>query len=171
MELLIQNECLIIALLDLLIISKVPTTTKGRKGLVWPLKTVQFILEMLNNGTGPSAVSPIIESWAHHSCMSVTIKELPSISFIRHCRGLLRIIAEKLAAYMIGKVDKWKRFFYDATSRRQINLTTLIIAIESKENIKPLIISSAHIGKSETAEGEKDNVRNVFENASARLAN
>lgn len=113
---------------------------------LWPHWMVQLVIEQLLNGTPPSAIpSNIISQEALTSYGSEEV-QVPSESFCCSMRTVIRIIAETLAAYRLGKTDVWKQLFTDGTSRRQVALQTLFIAIdEEDDNILPLILTTAFV--------------------------
>ena len=84
---------------------------------------VKVIIEMLVNGTRPSAVSKNLESTLIIVCPNAIIMELPNVDYVRKTRGVIRVITETLAAYQLAKDTDWKQIFWDGTSRRTVNLT------------------------------------------------
>jgi len=78
-------------------------TIGAGRGNEWPLWMLQLVLEMLVNGTPPSAVSSNIASQVALTTPGVIIHSLPGDSYIRRCRTILRIIGETLTAYRLGK--------------------------------------------------------------------
>ena len=106
------------------------TNEGGQSGHTWPLWMLQVILESLANGTPPSSIPDNILS--HLSIMNPDIKtkQVPSISYVRRCRTILRIVGETLASYRLAKAEDWEQLFTDGTSRRQSALQNLIIGIK-----------------------------------------
>ena len=80
---------------------------------------LQLILESIANGTPPSSIPANILS--HLSIMNpdIEIKQVPSISYVRRCRTILRLVGETLASYRLAKAEDWGQLFTDGTSRRQ----------------------------------------------------
>jgi len=64
---------------------------------------IKVIIEILTNGTPPSAVTKNIETVIRMLCPNVICIELSNTDYIRKCRGIIRIVAETLAAYEAGK--------------------------------------------------------------------
>ena len=126
------------------------------RGNEWPLWMLQLVLEMLVNGTPPSAISANIASQASLTTPGVTIDNLPGDSYIRRCRTILRVIGETLAAYRLGKQQDWAQLFTDGTSRRQIALQNLVIGVVEDDVLRPLVLSSAIILKGESSEEQSD---------------
>ena len=91
---------------------------------VWPIWMLQLVLEMLVNGTPPSAIPLNIKSQAALTTPGVIIEDFPGLGYVRNCRTILRVIGETLTAYRLGKQAEWQQLFTDGTSRRQIDLQT-----------------------------------------------
>ena len=91
---------------------------KGRHGgsHTWPLWMSQLVLEMLVNGTPPSAVPSNITSQIAIMNPDVKIEDIPSISYVRKCCTILRIVGETLASYRLSKASNWQQMFTDGTS-------------------------------------------------------
>ena len=89
-----------------------------RKLLVWPLLVIKIIIEMLLNGTAPSAVSKNIESTVRLIYPSVIVEEVPNIDFVRESRGLVTIMSETAAACEQANNPEWAQTFWDNASRR-----------------------------------------------------
>ena len=86
-------------------------------------------MEILVNGTPPSTITPNIASHVALTSPHITIYELPSISYARNFRTVLRIIDETITAYCLAKANKWQQLFTDGTSSRYIALQNLIISV------------------------------------------
>ena len=119
---------------------------------------VQLILEQLVNGMSPAATSPNNASQPALAMIGakVIVQELPRINFIRSFRIFFRIIGENLAAYSIGKVDKWDQLFSDGTGRRQTALHNLSSGVINEERLRTLIISTSIILKGEASDQQVD---------------
>jgi hypothetical protein len=115
----------------------------GRRGGAskWPPRVVQLVCEMLVNGTPPSAIPANIASLSAYQTGKVP-ESVPSLSFVRECRVVCQVIAECLAAFRLGKAEKWLQTHTDATSRRQIAFQNLIISIRENNKIISVILSS-----------------------------
>ena len=67
---------------------------------------------------------------------------LPSISFVQECRVIVEVISETLLAITLAEAKTWSQLWTDATTRRQIPFTSLIIGLlGDKDNIDPVIVS------------------------------
>ena len=129
---------------------------KGQKGRPrWPLYMYNLIMEMLVNGTPPSSVNDNIIAHVTSLSPTTTIKELPSIWTIRRTRTVVLIIVEALAAYRLGKSNKWQQLFTDATTRRQTSFTNLAISIQEEGDddlYTSLLLSCSICSPNETSE-------------------
>ena len=136
---------------------------------VWPIWMLQLVLEMLVNGTPPSAIPLNIKSQAALTTPGVIIEDLPGLGYVRNCRTILRVIGETLTAYRLGKQAEWQQLFTDGTSRRQIALQNLIISILEDDILRPLVLSSAMILEGETSEQQCDAVVKMIKRGGKHL--
>ena len=72
---------------------------RSGKSNEWLLWILQLVLEMLVNGTPPSAIPKNIASQAALSTPEVIVHDLPGEGYIRRCRTILRIVGETLTSY------------------------------------------------------------------------
>ena len=68
-----------------------------------------------------------------------------------------------LAAIRLGRVLNWGAFYHDGTSRRQLSLYNLLIAIDDEwsngnGNDSPMIVSSCIVSVDGTAEGIRETI-------------
>jgi hypothetical protein len=85
--------------------------------------------------------------------------ELPSVNFFRGCRVVVQVIGETVTAIKLGEAETWKQLWTDATTRRQIPFTALIIGILGDENdIDPVVVSSCIFMEDEWAETQADGI-------------
>ena len=140
---------------------------KGRK--VWPLVVMKIIVEMLVNGTLPSAVCKNLESTCRLTCPNVEIKELPSIDYVRKCRGNIRIMTEACAAYILAKNKDWKQIFIDATSRRQTSMTSMSAGIMKDNLLKPIMLTCSKVGMGETSKDTVDIFNETLEDGKEHI--
>ncbi len=101
-----------------------------RGATLWPLYVWELILEMLINGTPPTAVSSNIVIFIQRFSPRTKIKETPSIWTVRRGRTVLLVVVETLAAYRLSKAKRWGQAHTDGTGRRQIAFQDLAITIE-----------------------------------------
>ena len=70
----------------------------------YPLVVMKVMIEILVNGTKPSAVAKNLESTICLVCPNVVkINELPNVDYARKMRGVIQIVTETLAVYRLGK--------------------------------------------------------------------
>lgn len=141
----------------------------GRRGSckVWPLWVTEAICDLLVHGTPPSAIpSNIATLYAIFSREEP--EELPSVNYVRQCRVLIQIIGETITAMKLAACPDWSQIFFDATTRRQIPFSAVIISLMGDEpgSFDPIIVSSCVIMRDETSErqveGVTDKVRKPF---------
>ena len=107
----------------------------------WPVWVVQLICELLVNGTPPSAIPGNIQTM-YETLYGKKPDELPCVNFVRECRVIVEVIGETITAIKLAKAPTWKQLFTDATTRRQIPFTALIIAILGDDDkIDPVVVS------------------------------
>ena len=102
---------------------------------------LQLVLEILVNGTPPSAIALHVKSQSTLTTPGVIIDDLLGLGYIRSYRTALRVIGETLTSYRLGKQEKWQQLFTHGTSRRQITLQILIISIVEDNTFTPLVLS------------------------------
>ena len=146
---------------------KISGGTAGAR--VWPLWITQLIIEMLINGTPPSAIPPNIAAQAELSMPGKTIDELPSEKYCKDMRAVLQVVVETLVAYRLAKANVWEQLFVDGTCRRQVAMQTLLIAVEEAGMLKPLLVSCSHILEGETSEQQCEAVLDMLERGGKRL--
>ena len=85
---------------------------------------------------------------------------VPSVSFCRGPRRVLRIVAETLAAYRAGLAKRWRQLVTDGTSRRQLTLSTSSILAEfDNEPPEWITMRAAFVVEGGTAEQELAGIR------------
>ena len=136
----------------------------------WPLWIVQLVLEQLVNGVPPASIPAVIRSHAEAVAEPGESVDVPSVNFCRSMRAVLRVLVETLAAYRLAKEGRWKQLFTDGTSRRQIAMQNLLIAItDENDELVPLLLSAAHAVEGESSEDQCTAVLEMIERAGARL--
>jgi hypothetical protein len=122
-------------------------------GRMWPLWVTEVCCDLLIHGTPPSAIPSNIGT------LFVTLtgeepKELPSVNYVRQCRVLIQIIAETITAMKLAAHPNWAQIFFDATTRRQLSFSAVIISLMGDEpgSVDPVIVSSCVIMEDETSE-------------------
>ena len=117
---------------------------------------------MLVNDTPPESIGPNVASHIALISPEVKFNELPSVSYIKECRTILRILGETLTSYRLAKAKDWAQLFTDGTSRRQVALHNLIVSVIENEEIKPPIFSSAIILEGENSEQQQEAILNMI---------
>ena len=119
------------------------TKAKRRGGARrWPVWVVQLICELLVNGTPPVTVRENIRTmyWVLYNKAP---EDLPSVRFIRHCRTKVEVIGETITSLKLARAPIWDQLWTDATTRRQIPFTALIIGMLGDDaKIDPVVVSS-----------------------------
>jgi hypothetical protein len=124
----------------------------------WPIWMVQLICELLVNGTSPAAIPSNIQTM-YETLYGETPDQIPSVNFVRGCRVVVQVIGETVTAIKLGNAETWKQLWTDATTRRQIPFTALIIGILGDENdIDPVVVSSCIFMEDEQAETQADGI-------------
>jgi hypothetical protein len=124
----------------------------------WPIWVVQLICELLVNGTSPAAIPSNIQTM-YKTLYGEKPDELPSVNFVRGCRVVVQVVGETVTAIKLGNAETWKQLWTDATTRRQIPFTALIIGILGDDNdIDPVVVSSCIFMEDERAETQADGI-------------
>ena len=130
----------------------------GRKR--WPVWVVQMICELLVNGTTPTAVPGNIQI-IYETLYGEKTDDLPTVNFVRSCRPVVEVIGETIAALKLADAANWDQLWTDATTRRQIPFTALIIGvIGNSDKINPIVLSSCIFMEDETSESQADGIVN-----------
>ena len=135
-------------------------TAKAKKGgrKRWPVWVVQLICELLVNGTPPTAVPGNIQIM-YETLYGEKTEDLPSDSFVRSCRPVVEVIGETIAAIKLANAGDWDQLWTDATTRRQIPFTALIIGVlENSDKIDPIVVSSCIFMEDETSDSQADGI-------------
>ena len=120
------------------------------------MEVVFLIMQLLVGGAKPTAIHAIMQVF-HYQFTGKGADEIPSVSFIRKCRMYCYIMNDLLAAIRMGRALLWPAFYHDGTSRRQLSLYNLLIAIQDEwsngnGNDSPMIVSSCMIPIDGTAD-------------------
>ena len=118
----------------------------------WLIWVVQMICELLVSGTPPGAVRDNI-SIMYWTLYGKGPEAMPSVNFIRECRIKVEVIGETITALRLASSKSWDQLWTDATSRRQVPFTALIVGMLDEDNkIDPLVVSSYIFMEDERAE-------------------
>ena len=126
----------------------------------WPVWVVQLICELLVCGCAPTAIGASIKIM-YETLYGEKTEEEPSVNFIRECRVVVEIMGETVTAMKLASADSWKQMWTDATTRRQIPFTALIIGLlGDEEDIDPVVVSSCIFMDDERSETQADGIVN-----------
>lgn len=126
----------------------------------WPLWVVQLICELLVNGTCPSAIPANIRSM-YKTIFRTPPKHDISVNFVCECRAVVQVIGETVCAIKLGAAKDWGQLWTDATTRRQVPFTALIIGLLGDgidDAIDPVVVSSCIFMEDESAETQADGI-------------
>jgi uncharacterized membrane protein len=124
----------------------------------WPIWVVQLICELLVNGTSPSAIPANIQTM-YETLTGETPADVPSVNFVRQCRVVVEVIGETITALKLASAEDWKAIWTDATTRRQISFTALVIGLlGDEETIDPVVVSSCIFMEDERANTQADGI-------------
>ena len=121
----------------------------------WPVWVVQLVCELLVNGTPPSAVQGNIIIMYETLYGKGPVEPPPSLSFVRECRLIVQTVGETIAAMKLANAPSWAQLWTDATTRRQLPFTALIIGLlgtGEDDVIDPVVVSSCIFMEDESAE-------------------
>ena len=117
-------------------IKSMKKTSNGKRGQTsWPLWIWEDIIQQLVIGVPPQAVYSSMARTIKRYSPKVDINPI-SMTTIMRARTVLLVIVQTLAAYRLGKADKFGQLFQDATGRQQISFQDLAISIEEDELYK-----------------------------------
>ena len=118
----------------------------------WPVWVVQLICELLVNGTPPASIPGNIQIM-YETLFGEPTDDLPSVNFVRSCRTVVEVMGETITALKLAKAPNWKQLWTDATTRRQIPFTALIIGLLGDDDkIDPVVVSSCIFMENEKSE-------------------
>ena len=107
----------------------------------WTVWVVLLICKFLVNGIPPAAIPANIQTM-YETLHGKPTDDPPSISFVRECPAIVEVMGDTLTAIKLAGVETWSQLWTDATTRRQIPFTSLIIGLlGDKDNIDPVIVS------------------------------
>jgi hypothetical protein len=87
-----------------------------------------MICKLLISGTPPTAVPSTLQI-IYETLYKEKPEQLPSVNFLRECRVVIEVIGETMAAIKLAWEAEWGQLWTDATTRRQIPFTALIVGI------------------------------------------
>ena len=129
----------------------------------WPLTTMKIAIKILANGTPPLAVSRNLESTCRLTCNNVIIRELPNIDYIHTMRGVIKIMMETHAMYLLGKNPQQKQLQCNSASRYTVSMTTFAAGMLKNNEIKLIIIQTSKIGLGEKSKDTIEQLQEALE--------
>ena len=89
----------------------------------------------------------------------------PSPDFVRRCRTIVQVIGETIGAIKLASAKEWGQLWTDATARRQIPFTALIIGLmpdpgDDDAVIDPVVVSSCIFTETESADSQAEGIIN-----------
>jgi hypothetical protein len=130
-----------------------------RGGAHWPLWVTEVCCELLVNGLPPLAIpSSIMTLFA--ALYGEEPKKIPSLNYVRQCWVLVPIISETITAMKLAVCPNWAEIFFDATTRRQVPFSAVIISLmgDGPDTIDPIIVLSYVILEDKTLETQVDEI-------------
>jgi hypothetical protein len=130
-----------------------------RGGKSWPLWVTEISCELLVNGSPPSAIPSTIGT-LFATLYNEEPKTIPSLNYVRQCRVLVQTIGETITAMKLSACSNWAEIFFDATTRRQVPFSAVVISLmgDGPDSIDPIIVSSCVILEDETSETQVDGI-------------
>ena len=85
----------------------------------WPFHICMLICELLCNGVPSAYMRETLQTTPAYFTGSVVTK-LPSVSYVRECSTVIKILNDLLGAYTLGRNATWKQLCTDGTTWRKI---------------------------------------------------
>ena len=139
-------------------------------GMVYPQWVMTTICELLACGAAPSAIGKILKA-TYRVFYDEVPEDIPSINYIRRGRSVLAVFNETMSAMKLAIAESWDQLCTDATTRRQIPFTALIIGLLGDDSLEQVIVSSCILTDDETADAQAEGIiKKVRLCGSVRLA-
>jgi hypothetical protein len=126
-------------------------------GMVYPQWVMTTICELLTCGAAPSAIGKILKV-TYRVFYDEVPEDIPSINYIRRGRSVLAVFNETMSAMKLAIAESWDQLCTDATTRRQIPFTALIIGLLGDDSIEQVIVSSCILTDDETADAQAEGI-------------
>lgn len=101
----------------------------------------------------------------NHKCF----EELPSLPFVRKCRGTLSYLTKLLAANILAKEPKWLQQHSDGTGIRQTQIGNNLVRIAAEAGYRTITLDNCILSKDETSECVRDSIITSFAEAARML--
>ena len=130
----------------------------------WMPHVEKLILEMLANRTPPTCIQSNIVAFCGHILPGQDIiKEIPSVKHIRNMRTVQLTIAKTLAAMQVGRSPKIKQLHTDETSKRQTQITDVVLSLlQDDKSLKTICLAADLICADGTAEEQTKGILHSF---------
>ena len=115
-------------------------------GMVYPQWVMTTICELLTCGATPSAIGKILKA-TYRVFYDEVPEDIPSINYIRRGRSVLAVFNETMSAMKLAIAESWDQLCTDATTRRQIPFTALIIGLLGDRRARELDQGSSWNGR------------------------
>ena len=119
-------------------------------GMVYPQWVMTAICELLTCGASPSSIGDILKVM-YRILYNTEPTDIPCINYIRRGRMVLAVFNETMSAMKLAIAESWDQLCTDATTRRQIPFTALIIGLLGDDSIEQVIVSSCILTDDESA--------------------
>ena len=126
-------------------------------GMVYPQWVMTTICELLTCGAAPSAIGKILKA-TYRVFYDEVPEDIPSINYIRRGRSVLAVFNETMSAMKLAIAESWDQLCTDATTRRQIPFTALIIGLLGDDSLEQVIVSSCILTDDETADAQAEGI-------------
>ena len=126
-------------------------------GMVYPQWVMATICELLTCGAPPSAIGKILKA-TYRVFYDEVPEDIPSINYIRRGRSVLAVFNETMSAMKLAMAESWDQLCTDATTRRQIPFTALIIGLLGDDSLDQVIVSSCSLTDDETADAQAEGI-------------
>ena len=140
---------------DVILECKKIKDTSGRGGKKWPRGIVLLIIELLVNGTAPSAILDDLRL-TYATLLNRKPKEVPSVDFCRKCRTVCDQFNEAMVGILLARRG-WKTLHTDEKSCRQTPFQTMTIGTideeDEEDELRNILVSSCIFMETEDAEG------------------
>ena len=137
----------------------------------WMPHVEKLILEMLANRTPPTCIQSNIVAFCGHILPGHDImEEIPSVKHIRNMRTVQLTIAKTLAAMQVGSSAKIKQLHTDETSKRQTQITDVVLSLLQDDNsLKTVCLAADIICADGTADEQTKGILQSFVNGGRLL--
>lgn len=138
-------------------------------GMVYPQWVMTAICELLTCGASPSSIGKILKVM-YQILYDKEPEDVPCINYIRRGRMVLAVFNETMSAMKLAIAESWDQLCTDATTRRQIPFTALIIGLLGEDTIDQVIVSSCILTDDETAVTQAEGIIEKVRSSTVEIA-